>query len=68
MLKKPKNKGEPRMHNVHSIHYLHTGNACYTPLKTGSGLKCSGDQFDFVVPWQKNKGGKKASLTDSLYV
>lgn len=68
MYKKTENQRKVNSAKVYRIHFLHTGNACYSPCKDLKGIRCTGDHFNYVVPWQATKGVKQNSLTQNYYV
>ncbi len=68
MFTKTKNQGKPIPCKAHGIHFLHTGNASYSPCKHEKGIHCSGDRFDYIVEWQVQKEIRRQSLMNSLYV
>ncbi len=68
MFTKTKKQGKRIAGKALGIHYLHGGNACYSPFKGDKGIQCSGDRFDYIVEWQAKKEIQQQSLMNSLYV
>jgi len=68
MFEKNRNRGKPFPYKVHGIHYLHTGNTCYSPCREKDGIHCTGDKFDYIVAWQVPKKTRQSSTTNNLYV
>lgn len=46
-------KSNPVPLKVHRLHYLRIGTKInYTPCRDDKGIHCTGDKFDYIVPWQ----------------
>jgi len=59
-------KSVPR-HKIHLQKKQHTINECYQPRKCKKGLYCSGDQFDYVVPWEVKTRRAETRVREEAY-
>ncbi|PTN08323.1 hypothetical protein [Mangrovibacterium marinum] len=54
-------------HKIQLQQYTRTIGDCYHPSKMKQGIHCTGNRFEYVVPWEVRKKTEQVSASQHAY-